>query len=159
MTDNQPPSVGGTMADDPGSSSITPPSFIVPPSLLTDAFPPVLPPDAQRKRQKFLEKAAEAATAMETAAKRIKLAANAARTLAESHPECLGAADASLHMDELTKKAASTWAMALEGKVVLQETAVITAIRDKQDRHRRLDRQRVAEVMDIRDPDYVWRLD
>ena len=128
---------------------------------MADDQPPplaIVPANALEKRHEFLQKAVEAEIAMQKAAKRIKLAADAARTLAESHPECLGAEEAALHMDELTNKAASTWAMALEGKTVLQETAVIMAIRDKQDRQRRLDRQRVAEVMDIRDPDYVWRL-
>ena len=113
--------------------------------------------EVQRKRHRFIQMAEEAAIAMEAAAKKIKLAATAAEELADAHPTCLGATDANEHFDELNRKAAGVWAATLEGKVVLQETAVITSIRDRHERARRLDRTRVAEVMDIRDPTSVRR--
>ena len=112
----------------------------------------------QEKRVRFTKMAQEAEEAMEKAAKKIKLAKSASQLLAEAHPDCHGAEDAAMHMDDMNKKAAVVWAEALEGKTILQDMSQMQKLRERQRQIRRADRQRVAEVMGLQDPGFPDRL-
>ena len=101
------------------------------------------------KRARFTYLAEQAANAVEVAAKRVKLAQEMAKQIYESNPNHPGAEETAFFMDEYTEDMAKTWAKALEGKTIFQNSAEVVELRRRQEAQNATHRRNVAAIMGV----------